>query len=85
MTTVDMFFSLNTGAAEREMEAAIAVIRFVLFVFLIYRELVSLNLPGNQLRSDPDNHSADLFYFTFRYVLNAADIDNRAPDKSLSL
>ena len=32
---------------------------------------------------DPDNRSADLTYFTFRSVVNAADIDNRAPYKPL--
>ena len=34
---------------------------------------------------DPDNRPVDLTYFTFRSVVNAADIDNRAPDTSLSL
>ena len=35
--------------------------------------------------SDSDNRPADLTYFTLRSVVNAANIDNRASDKSLSL
>ena len=35
--------------------------------------------------TDPDNRPVDLTYFTFRSVVNAADIDNHAPDTSLSL
>ena len=50
-TTVAMFFSLNTGAAEREMEAAVAFIRYGFFVFINCRALVSLTLLWKQLRS----------------------------------
>jgi len=33
--------------------------------------------------SDLDNHPVDLIYFKFCNLVNATDIDNRAPNKSL--
>ena len=34
---------------------------------------------------DPDNSPVDFIYFMFCSMINAADIENRAPDTSLSL
>ena len=51
MTTVASYFSLNTDATEREVEAAVAIICSIYFVFFIYRALAFFTIPGNQLRS----------------------------------
>ena len=49
MTTVVLYFPLNTGAAEIDAESAVDIIRSNVFMFLIYRALASLITPGNQL------------------------------------
>ena len=78
-----MYFSLNIGAAEREMEATAVVIRSVFCVFNPQGVGFVDSSGKPTVVPDPDNRSAGLTYFTFRSVVNAADINNRIPDKPL--
>ena len=86
MTTVALYFTLYTGTTERETEVTVSIIRSG-FPRVYYLQGVSfVNASGKPTTvPDPDNRPADLTYFTLRSVVNAADIDNRASDKSLSL
>ena len=86
MTTVALYFSLNTGAAEREAESAVAFIRSNFFLIPNLQGVGFLDSSGKPISVlDSDNRPADLTYFTFRSVVTAADIDDRAPQISLSL
>ena len=86
MTTVALYFPLNTGAAEREAESAVTFIRSNFLHVSNLQGVGFFDSSGQPITvPDPDNCPKDLTYFTFRSVVNTADIDNRAPDKSLSL
>ena len=68
------------------MEAAVVVIRFGVFRVSRLQGIGFVDSSGKATTvPDPDNCSVDLTYFTFRSVINATDIDNRASDKSSSL
>ena len=86
MTTVALYFPLNIGAAEREVGRTVAFIRSNFFHVSNLQGVGFFDYSGQPITvPDPDNRPVDLTYFTFRSVVNAVDIDNHAPDTSLSL
>ena len=79
MTTVALYFPLNTGAAEREAESAVAFIRSDFFLVPNLQGVCFFDPSGKPLEvPDSDNRPADLTYYTFPSVVTAAIIDNRA-------
>ena len=86
MTTVALYFPLNTDTAKREAKSAVAFIRSNFFLIPNLQGVGFLDSSGKPIAVlDSDNRPVDLTYFTFRSVVTAADIDDRAPQISLSL
>ena len=86
MTTVALYFPLNTGTAEREVESSIAFIRSNFFLDPNLKGVGFFDSSKEPLEvPDSDNSPADLTYFTFRSVVTAVDIDDRSPHTSLFL
>ena len=86
MTTVALYFSINTGSSEREAGDAISFIRSSFFRVTNLQGVGFANTPGKPIKV-PDHTPlpADHAYFTFRSVVSVIIVDTRAPDKLLSL
>ena len=86
MSTVASYFGLNIGSAKREAETAAIDIRNAFFLFSNLQGVDFSDVSGKPITiPDPVRCSADLTYFTFRFVVSAATVDIRAPASSLFL
>ena len=86
MSTVASYFSLNMDSTEREAETAVVTIRSNLFLISNLQGVGFANTSGKHISiPDPEKRPADLTYFTFRSVVVAVDVDDCAPEITLSV
>ena len=86
MTTVAIYFSINTESTEREADASISFIRSSFFRVTNLQGVGFADTSGKPIKvPDHTQLSADLAYFTFRSIVSAIIVDTCARDKLLSV
>ena len=83
ITTVSLYFSINTGSSERESAAAVVSIRSNFFLVTNLQEVGFTDTFGKPVNvPDPTQRPTDLTYFTFRAVVPVHLVNKRAPEKN---
>ena len=81
MTTISLYFSINTGSSERESAAAVTSIRSHFFLVTNLQGVGFADTSGKPVKvPDSTQRPDDLAYFTFRAVVSAHLVDKRAPE-----